>query len=451
MVTAPVRTPGTTAAGGVTAADGAAPDGSPGAAAGAAPARLAVAPRSGWEVVRRRLAGSPGRLRLLGIAGVVAGLLVSVGGGLSLRAQADALAEARAATAHLVLLRGVSTELVRADANATNAFLRGGLEPTERRAEYLAALSRASRDLAVAARSGIGDGAPYGRASEDLSRYAGRIEAARSTNRQGKAVGANYLRIGSDELRAELLPQLSGLAANDTRRVDAAHDRFRLATLGFVLCAVAGLVLLGVVQYRLAHLTRSIFTVPAAATGALLAVVLLVTGVLCAVAFLRAGEVRDGDARRTDALARARTAAFDAKALESLTLSARGSRPDGEEEWAAAMSTARDELRAGGGDLRPLEEYAGRHREIADLDRDGRWPEAVAQAVATGAGTANEPFDRFDDESRTLLGDVASGAHDGLGSARAPLTPAAIAVALAGLLAAAGLARGIADRLGEYR
>jgi hypothetical protein len=440
MVTAPARTPGPPGAAA-----------SPGGPAGDVPARHGVAPRSGWEAVRRGLAGSPGRLRLLGIAGVVAGLLVAVGGGLSLRAQADALAEARAATAHLVLLRGVGTELVRADANATNAFLRGGLEPTERRAEYLAALGRASRDLAVAARSGIGDGAAYGRASEDLSRYAGRIEAARVSNRQGKAVGANYLRIASDELRAELLPELSGLAAYDSRRVDAAHDRFRLATLGFALCAVAGLVLLGVVQYRLAHLTRSIFTVPAAATGALLAVVLLVTGVLCAVAAVKAGNVRDGDARRTDALARARTAAFDAKALESLTLSARGSRPDGEEEWAAAMATARDELRSGWGDLRPLEEYAGRHREIAELDEGGQWSEAVERAVATGAGTANEPFDRFDDESRVRLGDVASGAHDGLGSARAPLTPAAVVVVLAGLLAAAGLARGIADRLGEYR
>jgi hypothetical protein len=447
MVTAPARTPA-----GLPAAAPGAPGGP-----GVPPAPEVRHPRRGagvrlrWSVVRRRLRGSPGRLRVLGVAGVAAGLLVAVCGGLSLRAQADALAEARAATAHLVLLQGVRTELVRADANATNAFLRGGLEPAEQRRDYLTALGRASRDLAVAARSGTGDGAAYGRAAEDLSRYAGRIEAARANNRQGNVLGANYLRIASEALRADLLAEMSGLVDADAARAEAAYDRFRLAAAGFAISAVAGLALLVVVQYRLAHLTRSVFTVPAAATGAVLAAVLLVTGVLGAAAVLRAGDVRDDEARRTDALARARTAAFDAKALESLTLSARGSRPQGEEQWAAAMARARDELRAGGGDVAPLDAYRAEHGEIARLDRDGQWTQAVGRAVATGAGTANDSFDRFDDESRRLLAGVADDAHERLAAARAPLTPGAIAVTLAGLLAAAGLARGVADRLAEYR
>jgi hypothetical protein len=450
MVTTPARTPaGAPAA----APDAPYPPGGPGTPTPRDVPGLGrrAGLRLGWGAARRRLRGSPGRLRGLGIVGVAAALLVAVCGGLSLRAQADALAEARAATAHLVLLQGVRTELVRADASATNAFLRGGLEPTAQRRDYLAALGRASRDLGVAAASGTGDGAAYGRAAEDLSRYAGRIESARANNRQGLPVGANFLRIASDALRADLLAELSGLVDADTARVEAAYDRFRLAAAGFAISAVAGLVLLVVVQYRLAHLTRSVFTVPAAATGAVLAVVLLVTGVLGAAALVRAGDVRDGEARRTDALARARTAAFDAKALESLTLSARGSRPQGEKEWAAAMRRARDELRAGGGDVAPLDAYAAEHREIAGLDTGGQWTQAVERAVATGAGTANESFDRFDDESRRLLGGVAEDSHDRLGAARAPLTPGAIAVALAGLLAAAGLARGVADRLAEYR
>jgi hypothetical protein len=407
--------------------------------------------RLAWGTVRRRLTGSPGRLRVLGIVGVVAGLLAAVGGGLSLRVQADALGEARAATAHLVLLQGVRTELVRADANATNAFLRGGLEPAAQRQEYLAALGSASRDLAVAARTGTGDGAAYARATEDLGRYAGLIEAARANNRQRLIIGANYLKIASDALRTDLLAELGGLVADDTARIEAAYDRSRLATVGFAASVLTGLLLLVVVQYRLAHVTRSVFTLPAAATSAVLAVVLLVTATLAAVAAVQAGDVRDGDARRTDALARGRTAAFDAKALESLTLSARGGRPQGEDQWVAAMRRAVDEVRAGGGDVAPLDAYGTAHREIATLDAAGQWTQAVERAVTTGAGTANESFDRFDEESRRLLGGVAAEADDGLRGARAPLTPAAIVVVLAGLLAAAGLARGIADRLAEYR
>jgi hypothetical protein len=411
--------------------------------------------RSLLRLVRARardlLAGSPGRLRLVALIGALGALLVALGGGLALRAQADAAQTARTASAHLVLVQGVRTSVVRADANATNAFLRGGLEPVGQRREYLASMTSAAWDLALAARTGTGDGAAYARANDGLTRYAGFIETARTDNRHGLPVGASYLRMGSRQLRSDVLPELSELAAADTARISAAYNSFRRSALIFAATALLGLGLLGTAQVRLARITRSVFTVPAALTGGVFAVAVFATGIVCGLAVAGADAVRTGASAETNALALARAAAFDAKATESLILIGRGSYAEGESAWQSSLNLARAQASHDPSVVVALDKYAREHAEIRRLDTGGQWQAAVKRAVSDSAGSANASFAAFDTASAALLSSNSRAALGGLADARDPLPFGAIGVSLASLIALGGIWRGVARRLDEYR
>ena len=104
----------------------------PSGAASSAPAASPLAGLGG--AVRRTGAGdTPSRLRLVGAALVVLGLLVGLGAAQSFWTADGALSRADANASQLIRLQDIQTSLVRADADATNAFLVGGLEPVEQR------------------------------------------------------------------------------------------------------------------------------------------------------------------------------------------------------------------------------------------------------------------------------------------------------------------------------
>ncbi len=77
---------------------------------------------------------TPSRLRLLSLGVVVAGVVTGVVGALVFSALAYSLARAEADTAQLIRVQQIQTNLLIADATATNAFLVGGLEPPAQRA-----------------------------------------------------------------------------------------------------------------------------------------------------------------------------------------------------------------------------------------------------------------------------------------------------------------------------
>jgi hypothetical protein len=430
---------------------------------------------------RRYLSGSPGVIRWVLVV-LLLGSGLAAGAGAALLVQDRALVEARDTTAHLVLVQAARTGVVEADANATNAFLRGGLEPPAQRQQYLVSLAAASRNLALAARfsaqsssrspgeTSAGDDGAYARANDALARYAGLVEAARADNRQGLPVGASYLKVASSVARTEVAPELTRLGRGDESRVDAAFARADAAGWWFAGCSVAGVALLVAGQARLARLTHRVFTVPAAATTASLVLVLLVAAAGTALAAERAGGTRDGRFAATVALAEARVAAYDAKALESVTLSSRGSDPGAERTWAGAMDRAAAAARtaeggaparasADGGDSAAqspaglgaaLERYAAAHREIRGKDLAGDWDGAVELAVATGAGSANAVFADFDRHSATAVRRAVGETSAELAAARSSLPVLGLLVLAAALLAAAGGWRGVALRLEEY-
>jgi hypothetical protein len=407
------------------------------------------------DAFRRGLEGTPGRLRLAAGVAILAAVIAGLGGAAALRDRAGALQEAQDSAANLALLQGVRTNLGQADADAANAFLRFGLEPQAQQRDYAASLQAASRAIAAAARgANDADAQVLGEVNDLLTVYAGDVEAARANNRQGFPVGASYLNEASDLMREQILAKLAGVAGNEERRTDAAYDRAAGASSWLWLSVVVGIGGLLAVQVWLAGRSRRVLNLPAVlATGALV-VVLIGAASLMAVAQNQADDVREGSYARAAALGQTRVAAFSAKSQEALTLIARGSATEADEEWKTQYESAVSALRRAGNDsslVTPLDQYRQAHEALNALDTDGRWDQAVAAATATGAQSANGAFGTFATGSATALDDAAKATRDGLDEARGGLLPLAFVTLLVGLLAAVGAWWGISLRLDEYR
>ena len=161
----------------------------------------------------------------------------------------------------------------------------------------------------------------------------------------------------------------------------------------------------------------------------------------------------DGSFGQTVTLAEATTSANDARANESLTLIRRGSGQANEESWKtddAAVRTALAEV-----DDTSLtskwSDYTAVHVQVRDLDDNGQWDKAVAMSTDPGAKGSDGTFTTFDTavtQARDAAGKAAVERLDGL-AGTAPV--AALGVALAALLAAWLVVRGIGQRIEEYR
>jgi hypothetical protein len=398
------------------------------------------------------LSGTPGRLRALSALCVLALVVAGVGGGAALYRRSAAIDEARRAAAHLVLLQNVQTNLVQADADATNAFLTFGLEPQAQRVDYIASIRTASRDLAVAAQARPADAEALGAANAALTRYTGYIASARATNREGLPLGASYLRTASDLLNAEIIPALEKRTTADLERIDTAYSRSANARWWLALVAVLGLGALILAQLYMTRTTRRIINLPAAAATVGLLAALGVAGVSMSVAQSRADDVRAGALTAARDLSRSRVAAFNAKSLESLTLIARGSGTPADPLWTAAMKRADTALPGEPAAARTaLRAYAERHRAIRTLEDAGKWEEAITLAKDTGKTSANGQFAAYAAQTGAALTDRAQAVSSELRSAGEFLQPAGVLMLIVGLLAAAGAWWGIALRLDEYR
>ena len=232
----------------------------------------------------------------------------------------------------------MQTNLVRADADATNAFLRGGLEAPAQRQDYLEATAQARRLIAHAARSQPADNEALAALNTAVLEYTGLIEQARANNRQGLPVGAQYLRNASTGLRADALPLLENLVKANQDRVAQEFDGIGRGYAWLTLARLArarpdrrGVGLAGPPDPALRQPAAGDRRRRRPATTFGGATVLSNAGD-------RVGEVRDGSYASTLALAQARIAAYDAKSNESLTLIARGSGAAFEKSWQQASA-----------------------------------------------------------------------------------------------------------------
>jgi hypothetical protein len=409
-------------------------------------------------VIRSSFDGTPGRMRGVGALAVVAALVFGLAAGYSFRAADGALARAGANTDQLVRVQAIQTRVIQADADATNAFLVGGLEPAAQRADYTAALSSASGLIAEAAQNQPADGPALGVLNQALLDYAAQIEQARANNRQALPIGSQYLKNASADLRADAQPALTNLVNANNQRVADEFDNAGTASLWLVIMGLLTLVVLVLGLVWLARRTRRYLNLPLAA-GAVIVLVTLVVGTLgLAGISSKVDTVRDGVYAATLSTAQVRIAGFDAKSNESLALIARGSGAGFEAAWKTSDGVVQQELQRLGRNpasedfaTLPWKTYASVHQEIRKLDDTGQWEGAVTLASGTAADSGNAAFASFDTSSDKQLSALNKQTASQLDDAGGWLTFASVLGLLAGILAAVCAWWGVSLRLEEYR
>jgi hypothetical protein len=401
----------------------------------------------GARMVAARVPATLNRLRL---GAIVVCLVFGAVTALQLALSWQANRTAAADTEQLIRVQSIKTSLLRADALATNAFLIGGLEPAEQRAAYDDAIDQTVRAITDAADAQPADRAALNELSSAVLDYVGDMELARANNRQGLPVGGGYLRKASAELRSTTLPIVDELvSANSSRARDAmgAHQPWLV-----LLPALAAVVLLWLANRWIGRrFHRRVNPGLILALGAI--------GVVGVVAALVANgqqsqndELSSGSFQAVVEGSAARTAANDAKANESLRLIARGSGQAFEDAWVAAAQTVDGALQEPtlGGLQGAWATYKSQHQEIVDLDVDGQWDEAVAEATSSEAGSSSDTFAAFDAQLRDSLSSSGVITTDTLTNGNSVLLFLAVIAVLVALVAAAFAASGVSQRLKEY-
>lgn len=402
------------------------------------------------------ISGTPGRLGIAQLAAVLACVALGISGFVAGTGQSADLGVAHADAVDLVATHELRNRLVSADAAATNAFLVGGLEPTAVRENYAENLTAAASAVPPLAARSPERAEELAVVSDAVQRYAGLVESARANNRQGLPVGTGYLDLASATLRDEILPVLDDVAVRITSRMDGHLAAVSMRQIP-LLVVLAGLVVLGLVQWWLARRTHRVINPWLMAATALVLVggVGVTAGVVSGSVVVR--QVADGPYAATVASSSALAEAADAKSQESLTLIKRGSGQEHEERFqqrtmrAVALLAASDDAVGADrptGDL--LRAWLREHAEIRALDDAGRWDEAVSAAVATGEGTAMAAFEDFTRRAGQDVMVTGDRAADRLTQASEVSSATGWVALVAGLLAAVMTATGIWVRQKEY-
>jgi uncharacterized membrane protein YqjE len=429
-----------------------APQPSPPSVANPPPPGPADVPAAPIAASGQRQRSTPQRLRMLSSGVILASLIFGVVGALIFSYFAFSLSRAEASARQLIRVQKIQTDLLTADATATNAFLIGGLERPAQRATYDKAINEASALIAESARAQAADGAALSALNDETVRYAGTVEQARANNRQGLPVGAQYMRIASTDLRTVALPILANLVEANTTRANKAMEVRGLA----VVFAILGLAVLAGLLLAVVWVARTFkrwLNVGLVAASVVVLVAFVGGTIGLATTSGRVSELRSGSFTRLTQVSQARIEANNAKSNESLTLIARGSGAAFEQVWQRSAGQVQGNLdRSQNPDLSELwREYTKVHMSIRELDDGGKWDQAVSQATGSGRNAANARFAAFDTAATTFIEEMAGLTRDGLARPRIGLVIGAALMFLAGIAAAVLARRGVAARLREYR
>jgi hypothetical protein len=405
----------------------------------------------------RKSRSTPATLRLLLALSVLASLAFGVAGFQTGSSQARATADASAEAAQLLGIQSVRNDLVGADAIAANAFLVGGLEPADQRAEYDAAIDNATRSLTTLAADEKAGDTDFAQINSEVAVYTGLIEQARANNRQGFPVGAAYLSQASALLNDSTLPQLEALVLASA---DRAAGSFTASTVSLVWLLIALVALIALIWVHLWITRRShrYLNWPLL----IATVAMLVVGVIGVITFSNttgaAIEARQNSYAKTLAISQAYTSATEAKSLESFTLIKRGSGQTLEAEVQTAISDARTRLDSSGknyligDDLgNGFDSWVEKHADIRALDDSGDWDGAVEAATDQQPGSANAAFDSFSDAAQDDIASSAAATTNALDSGGALSSLLGWILLVTGLAAAVLSWRGVSLRLKEYR
>ncbi|PRX44576.1 hypothetical protein B0I33_11185 [Prauserella shujinwangii] len=425
--------------------------------------------------VTRSAATTPGRLSLIAAGLVTLSLLTGLVGALSVQDRGntiDGLIEHREPLA--AAAQQVYRSLSDADATAASAFLSTGAEPRQLRERYQFDIAKAGAALAKAA-SDAG-GVPKAAAQVDiLSRqlpvYTGLVETARANNRQGFPVGAAYLREASELMRSTILPAAHELYEIDTERLvdeqdDAAGFPWLTALLVFALLGA-----LIATQVYLRRRTNRVFNVGLVVATVAVGVAIVWSAVGMTVQSVLVSSGSSGGTEQVDVVVRARIAALQARADETLTLVARGGGSEYEKEFSALTAQLAGEDGTGG----LLAEAADRaqggpaaehidaaredtaawlraHEQVRRLEGAGDYEQAVRLAIDGGnEQSAAHAFARLDENLAAAIDAGRQNFLDDTTNGARALTLLAPGFAVLAVIAALGTTLGIWERLREYR
>ena len=442
---APLPPPSTTSAGPSAAR-------SAGAAGPVAPATIRSSGQTLQSAFVGLFQGTPGRMRLLGILGVIAALLLGGASANAILASEAAAERAANTTEQVVRMQSIQVDLLRADALATNAFLVGGLETPDTRSQYDSAMAAVARNIAAGAADQPADANALGTLAEKVQDYAALVEQARSNNRLGLPVGARYLTEASSSLRASAIPVVAEIVKANEARAQKEFDRSNSSVQ--LLAGVAALIVLVLIAVWLARRTHRYLN-PSLTGG----VVLLVVGLIVAATTIgnigtTTAQVASGHYRDAVDLAHVRTAANDARANESLTLIARGSGKKYQDAWVANDTTVRGTLGQiddADGLTSDWDAYATAHEQIRARDDGGQWEQAVDLATTQEANGSTAAFNTFDQQVTQRRDTASTAAIDQLGALGGGSTVWAALIAILSLIASWLIVRGIGQRIKEYR
>jgi hypothetical protein len=420
-----------------------------------------------------RAATTPGRLRLL-LVGLVALSLIWGAVAAWTANQRTSAAGDVVGTSEPLSLDGqrIYRSLSDADATAATAFLSGGLEPLAARHRYLADIAEAASSLesatAVAGHSAAAS--DLARISADLPVYTGEVETARADNRLGLPLGAAYLREASSLMRGTLLPAARDLSAQANARLAA--ESSQATGLPSIAIALVVAIIAGFVLYRaqrwLSGRTHRVVNVGLAVASVAGAVSLLWLIIAFTVARVELGQAHDHGSAPVEALAQADIAALQAHADESLTLIDNS----GDDSFQADFTSVRTKLGPGPGTLltaaasaasgSPGSGYAAAaaadatawyaaHQRVRSQDDSGAHSQAVQSAIGSAPGDSAAAFGRLDSALSSGIAADQVVFHARAVAGRNAATGLEAGLIVLSVVMAAGCARGLTQRLAEYR
>ncbi|WP_199429705.1 hypothetical protein [Qaidamihabitans albus] len=432
-------------------------------------------PANAVRGITRSAATTPGRLSLIATGLVVLSLLTGLVGTLAVQDRGntiDGLIDHREPLA--AAAQQVYRSLSDADATAASALLSTGAEPAELRERYDFDIAKAGAALAKAASdsAGVPEAArQVNILSQQMPVYTGLVETARANNRQGFPAGAAYLREASELMRAKILPAAHELYEIDTERLAAEQDDaagFPWLTALLVLGLLAALI---ATQVYLKRRTNRVFNVGLVVATVAVGIAILWSAAAMTVQSVLVSSGSTDGTEQVDVLVRARIAALQARADETLTLVARGGGAEYEKEFgelsgrlagrdgqggllAEAASRASGEDSAG--HIESARDNAGAwlraHAQVRELDDSGEYQDAVGLAIDGGnRDGAAQAFSRLDQNLAAAIGAGRQNFLDDTTNGGRALTLLAPGFALLAVIAALGTTLGIRERLREYR
>src|SRR6266851_1962982 len=381
---------------------------------GHGPGSTQVKPPRRLLVQPLRATTTPGRLRLLLVSLVALSLIWGAVAAWTANQRTSA-AGAVVGTSEPLSLDGqrIYRSLSDADATAATAFLSGGLEPLAARHRYLADIAEAASSL------------------ESATAVAGQSANARLAAESGQATGLPSIAI------ALVVAIIVGYALYRAQRWLSGRTH-RVVNFGLAVASVAG------------------------------AVSVLWLIIAFTVARVELGQAHDHGSAPVEALAQAEIAALQAHADESLTLIDNS----GDDSFQADFTSVRTKLGPGPGTLltvassaaggSPGSGYAAAaaadatawyaaHQRVRSQDDSGAHSQAVQSAIGSAPGDSAAAFGRLDSALSSGIAADQVVFHDRAVTGRDAATGLEAGLIVLSLIMAAGCARGLTQRLAEYR